>query len=169
MEENRTYELGYLLVPTITEDKVADSIAALAKIITDAAGTVHTQSEAEHIDLTYTITVDHVGKKEKWDTAYFGSMKFTAEPEQIAAIQKALDADMHIVRYLLTKTSLENVIAFKKPTGARREKVAVEEDAVLAEILAADAAGVVAEEEEESTEEVPLAAHEKLPELEITE
>lgn len=161
MEENRTYELGYLLVPTITEEKVVDSITALAKIITDAQGTVHSQSDAQYIDLAYTITVDHVGKKEKWDSAYFGSMKFTIEPEHIAAVQKALDANMELVRYLLIKTSLDNMIVFKKLAGPRREKLAVEDDAVLAEILAAD--------EAVDDAEVPLEAHEQLPELEISE
>ena len=162
MEENRIYELGYLAIPTIPEASVADAVVALTKVITDNKGTVHTQSDAEYIDLTYTITVDHVGKKAKWDSAYFGSFKFEIEPEAIAAVQKALDANMDIVRYLLTKTSLDNQIVFKKVASVRRDaKKDIEEDPILAEILADDAEVV--------EEEVALEAHEQLPALEITE
>ena len=156
-DENRTYELSFILVPTIPEAEVAEKVAALKAAIAAVEGTVGAEGNAEFIDLAYQIEKNIKSKKMKWTQGYFGWMKFTAAPEALEVLKKAFDANLELMRYMLIKTSMENTIDFKKPKiEARREALTDEEVVFSEEELAAANEG--AEDVQES--------HEKLPALE---
>ncbi len=54
-EDNRTYELGYILVPTIPEVEVAEKVTALKAAIEAVQGSVASEGAPEFIDLAYQI------------------------------------------------------------------------------------------------------------------
>jgi ribosomal protein S6 len=111
----RTYELGFLLVPTTPETEVAAKVDALKAAIAAVSGEVLSTGGPEYIDLAYQIVKSVASKNYRYDQAYFGWMKFTAEPEALAALKKALDGNTDLIRYILIKTTVENTIVFKKP------------------------------------------------------
>lgn len=145
----RVYELGFLLVPTAPETEVPSHVDALKDAISTAGGTVHTAGTTEFIDLAYTIEKNVASKKMKWSQGYFGWIKFESAPEDIEALKKALDANTNVMRYLLTKTSLDNTVIFKKPK-IEAKRAAVEEEEVFEDTA----------EEEDMRED-----HELLPDL----
>ncbi len=160
-EQHRIYELGYLLVPTIPEAEVVDQVTALKNAISAVEGTVISEGDAEFIDLAYTIEKNVKSKKMKWTQGYFGWIKFTAAPEALENLKKALDANLELMRYMLIKTDAENNVVFKKPkVEAKRGEVSFD-----AEELEAIAEGMDDESAEESAEEAK-EQHEKLPNLE---
>ena len=121
-EESRTYELGFILVPTISESEVDAKVAELKAAITAVEGTVGAEGTTEFIDLAYRIEKNVKSKKMKWSQGYFGWMKFTAAPEALAALKKVLDGNLELMRYILVKTNAENLVQFKKPKiEARRD------------------------------------------------
>jgi ribosomal protein S6 len=157
-EANRTYELGYILVPTIPEAEVVAQVTELKNALTAVEGTVLSEGEAEFIDLAYTIEKNVKSKKMKWSQGYFGWIKFTAAPESQEPLKKALDGNLELMRYMLIKTDAENNVVFKKP-----KVEAVRGDASFdAAELEAIAEGM---DEEAGTAEVQ-EQHEKLPNLE---
>ncbi len=49
-------------------------------------------------------------KRDYYDTAYFGWIKYEAEPKAAAEIKKALDLSEKVLRYIIVKTIRENTI-----------------------------------------------------------
>lgn len=164
----RAYELGYLLVPTAAETEVPGLVDTLKGFIGKGGGEVVSEGAPEFIDLAYTMEKSIASKKYKYSQGYFGWVKFTAEPDAMEAIKKALDAQLELVRYILVKTSVENTIVFKKPkVEARREATGGDEEIVVEESevdelkedhellpdVAADATAVQAEDPTEEAKE----------------
>jgi ribosomal protein S6 len=159
-ETNRTYELGYVLVPTIPEAEVVAQVTELKNALAAVEGTVLSEGEAEFIDLAYQIEKNVKSKKMKWNQGYFGWIKFSADPAALEALKKAMDGNLELMRYMLIKTDAENNVVFKKP-----KVEAVRGDASFdAEELEAIAEGMDAPADDAS-EEVK-EKHEALPNVE---
>ncbi len=150
-EENRTYELGYILVPTVPESEVATAVTTLKTALAAVEGTVLSESETEFIDLAYQIEKNVKSKKMKWNQGYFGWIKFTAAPETLEALKKSLDANLELMRYMLIKTDVENNVVFKKP-----KVEAVRDNGTPSESEESQISGDPAEDEE---------VHETLPDV----
>ena len=155
-EETRTYELSYLITSTTPETELVAVVDGLKAEIEKAQGAVIAEGNPDFIDLAYTIEKNVASKKMKWSQGYFGWIKFTAEPEAMAVLKKAYDANLAVMRYMLIKTSADNLVTFKKPKmEARRADLVTGEDPELLD-------------EEQVEEEAPAAleVHETLPNLE---
>jgi ribosomal protein S6 len=155
-EDTRTYELSFILVPTVPESEVDQKVAELKSAITALQGTIGAEGTTEFIDLAYRIEKNVKSKKMKWNQGYFGWMKFTAAPEALEALKKVLDGNLELMRYMLIKTSAENLVQFKKPKieAMRNSNVSI------------DDMDVSDEEMEEDSEEDEKEVHETLPDVE---
>ena len=111
----RTYEVGFILAPTVAETEVAASVDALKAIITKAEGAIGAEQAPEFIDLAYTMEKSIASKKMKYSQGYFGWIKFEATPEAIEAIKKAFDGVLELVRYIIVKSHADNAVVFRKP------------------------------------------------------
>ncbi len=153
----RFYELGYLIIPTIPEVEIPGEVDTIKGAIEKAGAAMHSEGAPEYIDLAYTMEKTVGSKKSKYAQAYFGWIKFDAQPEAVAAINKVLDGNLSVLRYILVKTNVENTVVFKKPkVDAKRETALSEED--MAALIAASEAEAAQEVKDE---------HEKLPTLEV--
>jgi ribosomal protein S6 len=161
-EENRTYELGYILVPTTPEIEVAEKVTALKAAIEAVEGAVSSESAPEFIDLAYQIEKNVKSKKMKWNQGYFGWIKFAAGPETLESLKKSLDANLDLMRYMLIKTDTENTVIFKKPKVEAKRESASLDDVVFSEEELAEAN----EDADSDTQEDLKESHEKLPNLE---
>ncbi len=170
MDNNRTYELGYLLVPTIIESEVDTAVATLKNTLASVEGSVISEGTPEFIDLAYQIEKNVKSKKMKWSQGYFGWIKFTAAPETLEALKKAFDANLELMRYMLIKTDAANNVIFKKPkVEAKRGGEESFDEAELESIASDMDKEVVAEGEdsEQSEEGEDLKeVHETLPNVE---
>jgi ribosomal protein S6 len=146
-ETSRTYELGYLIVPTVPEAEVEAAVQELSAAITKAGGVIVTSGTPEFIDLAYTMEKSIGSKKNRYGQGYFGWVKFDTDPEVLETLKKAFDANVSLIRYLLIKTSDQNLVIFRKPKNEAVREMAVEEiDEMVDDIVAED--------------------HEKLPDVE---
>jgi ribosomal protein S6 len=156
--DNRLYELGYILVPTVLETEVTTAVDTLKASIAAIEGAVVSEGNPDFIDLAYQIEKNVKSKKMKWNQGYFGWIKFTAAPETLEALKKTLDGNLELMRYMLIKTDAENNVVFKAP------KVEAKVDAVSFDEaeLSAIADGMEGEDASEEAKE----KHEKLPDVE---
>lgn len=110
----RVYELSYLLIPTVAEESVAGLYGDLKEKINSLEGEIISDDMPKMIPLAYTMLKVHQNKRNKFDTAYFGWIKFTASPEKTLELKKMLDLDGNILRFMIIKTIKENTIASRR-------------------------------------------------------
>lgn len=112
--DGRVYELGFLLVPTISEENMPIAFNNLKDLIADFGGEIISDEMPKMISLAYTMFKIHQNVRNKFNSAYFGWIKFETSPEKIPGLNKKLDFDQNLVRFLILKTVRENTIAAKR-------------------------------------------------------
>jgi len=110
----RIYEVGYLLVPTIAGEEVPAVYTALKDLVVSLGGEMISDEMPRQINLAYTMLKVVANVRSRFNTAYFGWVKFEMNPEKINDLKAKLDFDPHYIRFLVTKTVKENTIAAKR-------------------------------------------------------
>jgi ribosomal protein S6 len=106
----QVYELGYHIVSTVAEENVPKEVETLKATVLSDGGSLVSVGEPKLINLAYSMTKSVADIKKKFNTAYFGWIKFETKSELIPMIKKAVDQNPHILRYLLIKTVRENTL-----------------------------------------------------------
>ncbi len=122
--DSRVYEIGYLLVPTIAGEEVPAVYTKLKDLVVSMGGELIADEMPRMINLAYTMLKVTSNVRSKFNTAYFGWVKFEMNPDKINEIKAKLDLDPTIIRFLITKTVKENTIAAKRfvyKDGPRRK------------------------------------------------
>jgi len=107
IDERTVYEVGFHIVPTIPED----GVAAVVEKVRQALGSAEIINEQfpQKIALAYTVERANVGRREKYNDAYFGFIKFATEREAVPALEASLRGMRDILRFLLIETVREDV------------------------------------------------------------
>ena len=105
--ERVVYEVGFHVVPTIPED----GVAAVVEKVRQALGSAEIINEQfpQKVALAYTVERANVGRREKYNDAYFGFIKFALEREAVPAFEVALRGMRDILRFLLIETVREDI------------------------------------------------------------
>lgn len=135
----RVYEVGYLLLSSIPEEKVPDEVSRIKSFIESQGGKMISGENPELRPLAYRMEKHIATRNERFDSAYFGWMTFEVAPAGAVALKTELDGMESVLRFLIMKTVREVAVAPKK---APKEVV---EGADSAEIV--DEAVTASEEE----------------------
>ena len=106
------YEIGFHLVPVLTEQEIAEAFDRLHKALARAKAAILAEESPKKMPLAYRIERSVAGKREKYTEGYFGFIKFEL-PEaddagtHAAAFEQMLRGDSAVLRYLFIKTSRE--------------------------------------------------------------
>jgi ribosomal protein S6 len=106
--DSRVYELGYHIIPAISEEEAPKEAEALKDLIKRNGGVIISEEAPNRIDLAYTMYRTENGKKTKFDSAYFGGIKFEMDQASVHKIKEVLDINKNILRYIIFKTVKEN-------------------------------------------------------------
>lgn len=120
--ELQVYELGYLVLPSIAEDKLPETVATFRKIITDRNGSLLDSEDPFLRDLAYPMSKVVGASKYVVNNAYIGWQKFEAEPGTIEAMKAEIEKVSEILRYLLIKTTKETRFTFAQAREAEEEE-----------------------------------------------
>ncbi len=118
--DNGVYELGFLLVPDITEEKLPEMFGNLKDAVLAKGATAIAEEFPRHMPLAYTMEKTINNKIERFNNGYFGWIKFELDPSKVAELDAALRLRTDVIRHLITTTVRENTIASKRPIGVRR-------------------------------------------------
>lgn len=110
----KVYELGYHLIPTLAEEEVPQYVNKIKDLLDSYGAVVISEESPKRIELAYTMHPSVKNKKQKYDKAYFGWIKFETDTESVEAFKKAIDDIDEIFRHLLIITVRENTMAPKK-------------------------------------------------------
>jgi ribosomal protein S6 len=111
--DNTVYEVGFLLLPTIAEDKIVEEFASIKKVIESHKSSFISEDRPKMISLAYSMIKKEGGRNIKYDTAYFGWIKFETTSDMIGEIKKKLDELDNVLRFMIVKTVRENTISKK--------------------------------------------------------
>lgn len=104
------YEVGFHIVPAVSPEKLPAEVDAIKAVLGGAKATIISEEFPKLRNLAYTMIKAIGPARHRYDTAYFGWIKFEAAPETSADIKKALDSNEKILRYILIKTVRENTL-----------------------------------------------------------
>ncbi len=110
----KVYEIGYVLVSSIPQEKVAAEAASLKEIITKAGASIVAEENPELTPLAYTMVKKIHGANHRFTEGYFGWVKFEVATDAIESVKKHFDTAENILRYLLIVTVKENTYLGKR-------------------------------------------------------
>ena len=113
--EPRVYEIGYLLAPTVDEGNLGNERDALVALITKSKGIVISEGQPQLIDLAYEMEKTLNNKRQTYQQAYFGWIKFDITPNLIDALADEIEAIETVIRSIMVKTVRENTLTSDQP------------------------------------------------------
>jgi ribosomal protein S6 len=107
------YELAFHVLPTVAEGEVADVFTSLKNAVEKAGGTITAEEAPKRFDLAYEVIKYLEGRNRKFTSAYFGWVRFTLTPEQLAELTEAVEGEKRLLRHLLIRlTKMEEANPF---------------------------------------------------------
>ncbi len=100
----KIYELGYLLVPTLTEEQIPAEVKVIKDMLKKADVEVISEDSPKLISLMYQMVHGVSGQKKKFDKAYFGWVKFQGQAAAAEFLKRECDAYEHFLRFMIIKT-----------------------------------------------------------------
>lgn len=110
----KVYEIGYLIVPSIPEEKVAGQTSAIKDILAKHKAEVIADESASLRPLAYTMIKKIGTVNRRFDSAYFGWIKFEAAPVEVRLIEKEVKEVESVLRFLLINTVREHTLLSSK-------------------------------------------------------
>lgn len=150
--EHNSYELAFHVLPTVAEGEVLSVFEAIKALIIKDKGEIFDEEAPERFELAYEIVKHMEGKNRKYASAYFGWIRFKADPSIIEGLQEEVEGRADILRHILIKLSKveeENPFMFHKALESFKKVVTTIDE----EDLVAQASETKVEEGETATEE----------------
>lgn len=104
----RVYEIGYLVLPTVAEDALEGVVGEIRSAIEGAKGSFIAEGAPVSMKLAYPMFVNRGGKREKYERAYFGWIKFEADASAAGMLRAMLEGHASILRSIIFKTVRED-------------------------------------------------------------
>jgi ribosomal protein S6 len=124
---NRVYEVGFLLVPGLAEERVGSEVTKIKDAIEKAGGLMISEGFPSLRKLTYTIAKRVEAKIERYNEGYFGWIKYEASTDSAEALHKMLTANTNVIRFMLISTVRENTL-YERPKRITKASSKKEDD-----------------------------------------
>ncbi len=111
----KLYELAFNLIPSIPEADVAKEVSTIRMMLEKAGASIKLSEDPKLIPLTYAMEKRVAGKKDFYNTAYFGSFIFEVASEAIPGLHSAVVALPVTLRFLLIDISREALVQRERP------------------------------------------------------
>ena len=109
----KSYEIAYLISPDVPEEGVFGEAGKITGFVQDIHGLVGKIEEPKKRKLTYPV--------KKFKNAYFGWTTFSVAPERIGDIEKSMNAEPNIIRYMITE-EIKHPLREFRPRPPRTER-----------------------------------------------
>lgn len=129
------YEVGYLILPSISEDKLSEVVDSMKEIIVKHGGRELDSEAPFKQNLAYTMTKVVGASRYVVNDAYLGWLKFEAEAGDAHLIKQALEKVDSLLRFLLIKAPRKTAFTFAMAQAKLDEAEALEAEAAAALLL----------------------------------
>ena len=104
-KEPQSYELAFHVLPTIAEGEVNTVFEAIKDLIKKEGGEIFDEEAPERFELAYEVIKHLESKNRRFNSAYFGWVRFKAIPQDTVRINAEIEHNISILRHLLIKLS----------------------------------------------------------------
>jgi ribosomal protein S6 len=133
------YEVGFHIVPAVSPENLPKEVDAIKATLGGMKATIISEEFPKLRNLAYTMVKAIGPARHRYDTAYFGWIKFECSPESIADLNKAMDGNEKVLRYLVIKTVKENTLYGAKILGEEKREGRPDDAVAPAEVKEAPA------------------------------
>lgn len=126
--ELTVYEIGYLILPSIPEDKLSSVTSAIRKVITTEGGTEIDAEEPFKEPLAYTMSKTIGASRYVLSDAYLGWIKFEADRAKALVIKAGIEKIEEVLRFLLIKAPRETTFTLAKARALVEDKIEKERE-----------------------------------------
>jgi ribosomal protein S6 len=113
-DEVSSYEFAFHILPTVAEGEVPETLSQVKAHFTNVGAAIFDEELPERIDLVYPIVKHLEGKNRRFNSAYFGWIRFRVAGEKIQVLQDELKTETNVLRFLIVKlTKLDEANPFK--------------------------------------------------------
>lgn len=113
-DKSQIYEIGYLLVSSVPEDKVASEVQTLKDYLVKKGADFIGEENPELRALAYTMVKKIGSSNHRFEQGYFGWFKFEIAKKEIEEIKKTFESNPNMLRLLIISTIRENTYLGKK-------------------------------------------------------
>lgn len=103
IEEKVLYEIGYKLVPTLTEETLATLVGDLSANVETLGGAVAYSEMPKLRDLEYVVSKSIDRKRSEFSQAYFGWIRFELSPTKVGELKKIFAVNPSVIRSLIVR------------------------------------------------------------------
>lgn len=104
------YEVGFHIVPTVSPENLPKEVDAIKAVLAKNGAVTISEEFPKLRALAYQMVKAIGPARHRCDSAYFGWIKFEAPKTSIVEINKAMDANEKVLRYITIKTVAENTL-----------------------------------------------------------
>jgi ribosomal protein S6 len=122
ISDRRIYEVGFHILPTVEESRLSETLVKIKDVLAEKGASVISEDFPKLRQLAFTMAKEIQGKSQKFNKAYFGSIKFELDREALAQIDNAIKSNPDILRYIIVKTVRENTVYYSKNAEAVKEE-----------------------------------------------
>lgn len=115
------YEVGYNLVPSLSETEAADVAASLKSFLEEQGGTVKKSLDPQMKTLAYPMEKRVADKKEKHASAYFGSIAAELSSDVIVSLEGKVKTLPSMLRFLIISLPKDALAERERPLNISRE------------------------------------------------
>jgi len=123
--EMASYECAFHLLPTVADGEVASAVEALKGLVTAHGGEVFDEEEPQRFTLAYEIRQVHEGRSQHFTNSWFGWIRFTLAPQEVAKVEEELAHQGSVLRYLLIRLTREELEHPKRMFEKKAESATV--------------------------------------------
>lgn len=124
----RMYEVGYLVLPSVPEENIPEKVSNIKNLVTKDGGKILSEGYPEMRELAYEMTKNVNAKNERFESAYFGWLKFECTPATVLELKKALDLTQEVLRFLIVVAHKEVPVVAKSQAREHGEDSGDEKD-----------------------------------------
>lgn len=128
-KEARIYEVGYLVVPSVSEEELPREVTALKDVLEKEKAAMISEEFPKLRPLAYAMQKRTGGEYRTYQNAYFGWVKFEVSAESAKRIDQAFKQNEKVLRYILVKTVREQTVTLGRPRVTRPERKEAPKDA----------------------------------------
>jgi len=108
--QNNIYEVSFLLVPAIAESELGKEFSAIKGVIEKAGGTFISEDTPKLKVLAYEIKKKTDNVYHKYTSGYFGWVKFEFDNSNLVKLEKSLETNANVIRFLIIRTVKDNTM-----------------------------------------------------------
>ena len=119
IRSTKIYEIGFLVVPSVPDEKLANEMTGIREEIEKRGGIIISEEFRKIRPLAYSMMKEMGAKSYKFSSAYFGWVKFELPKGEPILLKEAIKTRELVLRFIFIETVRESTLAtlrtYRKP------------------------------------------------------